>query len=220
MDADIPLIIGLDLLRRESMLIGYVEDVLFFRKFGLRLPLVYNMGNILLEWADNPEIFHYTRAELQYLHLHFFHPSARKLFHLLKRAWSQDDKNSIYKTAQSIPAACESCREHSGRPFRFRASLPNYEVIFNHEVAIDLLWLEGTPVRHVVDTETHFQNAMDILEKAQKSCGTPLSSVGHKRLSATTTYSESTTKRHSPPPHLTRLHMPTERIKFIRSLIS
>ena len=36
--------------------------------------------------------------------------------------------------------------------------MPDDEVVFNHEVAIDLFWVAGNPVLHVVDTHTGYQN--------------------------------------------------------------
>lgn len=50
----------------------------------------------------------------------------------------------------------------STRPLMFRASLYPDDIVFNHEIVVDLFWLEGRPVLHVVDTNTCFQGA-DVL---------------------------------------------------------
>ena len=43
--------------------------------------------------------------------------------------------------------------------------MPNEKVVFNHELAMDLVWLKSKPVLHVVDTHTHFSAAMFIPSK-------------------------------------------------------
>lgn len=97
-----------------------------------------------------------------------FHPSLQKLFNLLKRAKPKKADNDVYKILQDIPRACEGCRNHFVRPFRFRAALPPDQVVFNHEVAIDLMWLEGNPTLHVVDTHTHFQNTVVLRSRSTR----------------------------------------------------
>ena len=62
------------------------------------------------------------------------------------------------KLAQDIADKCQGRKRFGMHPYRCRVSLPRDEVIFNHEVAIDLFWVEGNPVLHIVDTQTGFQN--------------------------------------------------------------
>lgn len=51
------------------------------------------------------------------------------------------------------------CALFSTCPSRVRASLPPDEIIFNHEIAIELVWLEERPVLHVLDTHIRLQSA-------------------------------------------------------------
>lgn len=37
--------------------------------------------------------------------------------------------------------------------------MPHDEIIFNQELAIDLVWLNGKPALHIVDTHTMYQSA-------------------------------------------------------------
>lgn len=46
----------------------------------------------------------------------------------------------------------------SVKPVRFRASILPERIVLNHELAIELVWLEGSPILLVVDTHTSFQN--------------------------------------------------------------
>lgn len=92
----------------------------------------------------------------------------QKLFNLLKRARPERADNNVNSVLQQIPKACEACRNHSVKPFRFRAALTPDKVIFNHELAIDLMWIDGNPTLHVVDTHTHFQNAVVLRSKSAR----------------------------------------------------
>ena len=80
------------------------------------------------------------------------------LYNPLKRSRPEDTDNSVFKMLRAITRACEECRHHSLK-HQFRALLTPDCVIFNHEIAIDLMRLEGKPFLHIVDTHTHFQNA-------------------------------------------------------------
>lgn len=39
------------------------------------------------------------------------------------------------------------------------------KIIFNHGIAVDLLWFDNKPVFQMVDTHTHFKNAVPIRSK-------------------------------------------------------
>lgn len=50
---------------------------------------------------------------------------------------------------------CHQCQMNAGRPARFKFTLhDDYE--FNYEVVIDILYLDGRPILHVVDTAIAF----------------------------------------------------------------
>lgn len=68
-------------------------------------------------------------------------------------------------TINAITAVFEYFRTYSKAPFLFRASFPPDEIIFNHDLDIYLVRLEGIPDLHVFDTHTHFQNAIPIRSK-------------------------------------------------------
>lgn len=50
-------------------------------------------------------------------------------------------------------------------PFRFRASIPPDKIVLDHEVSMDLLWLEDVPILHIVDTHANFQSATVLRSK-------------------------------------------------------
>lgn len=80
---------------------------------------------------------YFTRVELEILHLHIYHPSSSKLYALLKRRNGPDIVPNIKHVLKEI--SCATCQEYHSGPFRFRASIPPDEILFNHEIAIDLM---------------------------------------------------------------------------------
>lgn len=71
----------------------------------------------------------------------------------------------MFETIINTTAACETYRTFSKPPFRFGDYLLPDKIVFNPELAIYLVWIEGKPVLHIVDTHTHFQNAIPIRSK-------------------------------------------------------
>lgn len=67
---------------------------------------------------------------------------------------------------EEVTSPCTRCKEYSSPPFGFRASIPNNEIVFNHELEIDFLWLKENPVIHVAYTHTNFQNANILRDKS------------------------------------------------------
>lgn len=113
-------------------------------------------------------IIFYTRHELTRLHLHFFYQSADKLFYLLRRGDRSKATPEVHKLLGEFTKACAECREFSARPYPFHFLVPPERIIFNHEVAIDLMWLENKPLLHVVWTHTHFGNETWVQSKSAR----------------------------------------------------
>lgn len=38
--------------------------------------------------------------------------------------------------------------------------MPTGEIVFNHEVAMDLMWIDGNTVLHVLDAQNNYQNVV------------------------------------------------------------
>lgn len=77
---------------------------------------------------------------------------------------------------------CVICQQFHSGTFRFRASLPPDEIVLNQEVAIDLVWLDGRPVMHVVDTHTNFQNAGFVKSKSVNDLWWSTVEMGYPRV--------------------------------------
>lgn len=160
---DIPLIIGLDILKSQSLLVNYVENKLEFRNLNISRPITFKRGHVFLEWDAQRIMF--TREELTRLHLHFMHPAANRLFELIKRVNPTLATRSVQHLLDEISKSCRSCQEFRSRPLRFKASVSPTKLIFNHSISIDLLWLDEKPALHVIDDHTGFRNAVSLRSK-------------------------------------------------------
>lgn len=69
-EADVPLLIGLDLLEEHGMILDFSTKVISNRQRNWKLPMKFKNGHIFIEWG--PKEVCLTKAELQRLHLHFF----------------------------------------------------------------------------------------------------------------------------------------------------
>jgi len=161
-DADIPLLLGLDYMDKEKLLADNLKNMLICEENGWTLPITRRKGHMFVEWNIQKILF--TNMELHRMHRNFFHPSARKLFNVLKRAYPYSCNSETLKQLEAISKNCTRCQQKR-TPHRFKVALPNDEIIFNGVVALDLTWLDvgkklKAAVLHIVDTHTHFQNAV------------------------------------------------------------
>lgn len=134
------------------------------------LPLFYQAGHLSIPPPSGNQLL--TIVELIELYRQFIHPSDGKLYSLLKSAYAQQINEKITQMTQDITDNCEHCFEHSVPPFKLGASVPMEEVLFNREVSIDLMCLNGKPVLHVVDTDTGFLNGVIIKYKTTEGLWT------------------------------------------------
>lgn len=72
---------------------------------------------------------------------------------------------NLINTLKQISKGCETCQSLAMRSIKFRSSIPPDKIIFKHELATDLVLLEGIPTVHVVDTHIHFQSAVHLWSK-------------------------------------------------------
>ncbi len=77
----------------------------------------------------------------------------------MKRAQPNQVDEATRKLLEKITKACETCQTFSAPPQCFRVSLPPSDIVFNREVALDLMWIEEKAVLHVVDIETGLNSA-------------------------------------------------------------
>ena len=93
------------------------------------------------------------------IHRHFFHASPERLYAVMRRAKNEDAVPEALQRLKNVAAACDVCQHLAKEPGRFRAALPEGDVTFNRVVLIDLMFLNGRAVLHIVDKDTLFSAA-------------------------------------------------------------
>ena len=90
------------------------------------------------------------------MHKNFGHPSADKLFNLLKISGTEVVDSSTRQKLKEIVATCEPCQRIKNAPLRFRVPMGYANIRFNARVYIDIMYLDGRPVLHIADEATRF----------------------------------------------------------------
>ena len=101
----------------------------------------------------------FTRAQLHKLQRQFFHPSAIRLFNLLKRARPEHATPETREILEEISRRCDPCQRIKPGPTRFRVSFGTEDGRFNERIMMDIMILDGEPVLHIVDEATKFSAA-------------------------------------------------------------
>ena len=166
--ADVPALLGLDILDKESLTPCTVSNRLYKRTRHTTddgkevfinewyLPLTRSPSHHLYAPMDHPAPILFTRTQLGRLHRQFFHPSATKLFNLLKRSRPGDTTPETLKTLKELSQRCDPCQRIQHAPTRFRVSLGSEEATFNERILLEIMYLDGKPVLHIVDDGTKF----------------------------------------------------------------
>lgn len=149
---DVPLLLGLDILKRERVVIDISNLIMTGKDWSLPLTLSY--GHLVATWRYNVSC---TRKKFIKLHRHFRHPSANKLYSLLKRVNPKELKPKTLEVLKDIQKRCEKCSKLSRKPMRMQVgSIDTNEIVFNREISMDLCWIDSGYVLHVIDLGTRY----------------------------------------------------------------
>ena len=96
-----------------------------------------------------------TEKEIRQLHRRFGHPSVNRLRQLLERSGHNDFDKKVLERQTKF---CHHCQLHSKSPGRFRFSLKDH-INFNYTIIIDIMYIDGKEILHVIDEATCFQAA-------------------------------------------------------------
>ncbi len=126
------------------------------------VPVVRRFGHLFLLWNASLESFLFesfncnpcflTNVELQRLHRRFGHPSVSRLQRILDRAGHEVDKKAL----DYLSKYCAHCQRYGQSPGRFKFTLRD-DVNFNYSIIVDIMYLNGKPVLHIVDEGTRYQ---------------------------------------------------------------
>ena len=169
-EVNVPALLGLDVLDSERLYACNVTNKLFHRRILSKegdplefvdmwcTPLTRHDNHLYAEMLF-PSCMFYTAAQLKRFHLQFAHPSAGKLYNLLKKAGLEAAYARTLETLEKIVAECEPSQRIRNSPLRFRVAMGHENVRFNSRVYIDIMYLDGRPVLHIVDESTRFSAA-------------------------------------------------------------
>ena len=156
--SDIPLILGLD--DQDKLLspgVNQRDDTISFLG-GAPMPVLRDRGHLWIRWNYEYECL-FTEKELTKLHYRFGHPGVKRMHEFLKRASPDKVDKDTRSMLEKIQARCKECQYLAPKPFVVKVSVPHDGIVFNSEVVIDIMWIQGKHVLHVVDRATHFQAA-------------------------------------------------------------
>ncbi|KHJ30399.1 hypothetical protein EV44_g3633 [Erysiphe necator] len=151
-----PFLLSLNDMDKRGIILDNLRNILVTNNGG-SIPIVRKFGHPFMMWGTMVTSTCYlTETELRTLHRRFGHPSAIKLLNLLEKAGHNDRTHR--RLLEAINNNCAKCRKYTGAPMRFKFTLRD-DVDFNHSIFIDVMYIDGSPVLHVVDEATRFQAA-------------------------------------------------------------
>ena len=167
MPARIPFLLSLADMDRLGVYLDNLKNCLVTTAGGVQahIPVVRRFGHIFLVWNTSlqsfiQESFSYnpcflTEAELRRLHRRFGHPSANRLYKVLQRSGHQTDLDTL-DTLEYLSKYCAHCQKHGQSPGRFKFNLKD-DVQFNYSIVVDVFYIGGKPILHIVDEATRYQ---------------------------------------------------------------
>lgn len=180
-NADIPALLGMDLLDKESLTPCTVSN-----RLAKRVPIIDKEGNkayvdkwcVPLRRSKSGHLYaqmhlvsgtFFTKSQLSKLHRQFFHPSAQKLFNLLRRARPEEATPETLKHLEELSRYCDPCQRIQNAPKRFKVTFGAENSRFNERIILDIMYLGSDPVLHVVDEGTRFGASRFLKDISTKS---------------------------------------------------
>lgn len=160
MEAETPFLLSLEDMNQLGVYLNNLKNTLVTKSGDI--PVVPRFGHVFLVWhatlatyiteslTQNPCFL--TNTELQRLHRRFGHPSVARLQRILNRSGHEAD----HKALEYLTKFCVHCQRHGRSPGRFRFTLRD-DVHFNHSIVVDVMYIHGKPVLHIVDEGTRYQ---------------------------------------------------------------
>jgi hypothetical protein len=162
--ADVLLLLGLDTMSINGLNVLIATEELFSAVHGWTMRLRRTQGHLLLEWAPPVSACWYSRAQLLKMHRHLLQPSTTQLMKLLQRAKPKDLPPETRSLLDETSHTCHACQVYASKPISFQIRNVD-DIVFNQEIRLDLMYIDGRPVLHVVDTGTTFGAATFLEEK-------------------------------------------------------
>ena len=123
------------------------------------IPVVRSKSNHLYVEVNLASPRYFTRTQLSRLHRQCFHPSAKKFFELIQKTRPEEITPETMENLKEIAQRCDPCQRMQGTPIRLRVSLATENMRFHERILIDIMYMDGDPVLHIVDDGTKFNAA-------------------------------------------------------------
>jgi hypothetical protein len=157
-NANTPFLLSLSEMDAKGISLDNIQNKLINARDGSSTPIVRRFGHPFIMWGATISTTCYlTETELRTLHRRFGHPSAMRLLNLLERAGHSDPQHR--RILEHITKYCARCQKHAGVPMRFKFTLRDEDIDFNHSIYVDVMYINASPILHVVDEATRFQAA-------------------------------------------------------------
>lgn len=173
---DTPFLICLADMDRLRITFYNLQNVVMQRGSTAKIPVVRKFGHpfMLLDGIHdhavytNPTLYetpgcYLTDTELRQLHRRFGHPSNDRLQRLLERSGHEFERQAL----EHLTKVCHECQKYGKSPGRFKFTL-HEDREFNYCIYIDVMYIDGQPVLHVVDDATRFQAARWLKDMSAK----------------------------------------------------
>jgi Reverse transcriptase (RNA-dependent DNA polymerase) len=152
-DTDTPFLLCLQDMDQMQMYYNNVTNQLVYP--GGSYPVTRRFDHPFIMWTVPTTIAYLTEPELRQLHRRFGHPAVERLIAVLNRAGHSDPKHQ--ELLRKITQFCTLCQRHGQSPRRFKFTLRSDNVEFNHTIYVDVMYINNSPILHVVDEATRFQ---------------------------------------------------------------
>lgn len=160
---NIPFLLGLKDMDRLNCTVNTLQNTIMkngkvaanlIRKYGHIWMTLGHIQSLFIYTEDESPTCYFTEQQLRTIHRRFGHPSATRLWKILRRAGHQTE----LKLIERLTKFCRDCQLSGNKPLHFKFSL-RQDKEFNHTIYVDILWLEDGPAVHVVDDATSFSAA-------------------------------------------------------------
>ncbi|KAI0996311.1 hypothetical protein K3495_g11869 [Podosphaera aphanis] len=125
------------------------------RKYGHLWMTLGHFQSLFIYESNNEPICDLTEQKIRTCHRRWGHPSASRMWKIFRRAGHDID----IKIIDRISKFCNDCQLNAHRPLRFKFTLTNKDVPFNHTVYVDVMYLEDGPAVHLIDAGTNLGSA-------------------------------------------------------------
>lgn len=156
-DTDTPFLLCLKDMDRLVVHFNNLKNVLITPND--EIPIVRRFGHPFLVWDEAVHTFlqespcYLTEVEIRRLHKRFGHPSVQRLQRVLERAGHDVEQGIL----EHLTKFCKYCQKYGKSPGRFRFTLRE-DTEFNYCIYVDIMYIEGKPLLHIVDEGTRYQN--------------------------------------------------------------